>query len=119
MLVEQPTHLVCGLYAASFLWRPQSPFDTLLEQVTNPKQVVLLQHVCAITPLFLPTYVWVSQSLKKCLFQIRDGVKVFQYDSCDLQDRDECTESPSICGERIKCLNTPGKLYSPVIKEQR
>ncbi|XP_035175207.1 uncharacterized protein LOC118162876 isoform X2 [Oxyura jamaicensis] len=24
------------------------------------------------------------------------------------QDRDECTESPSICGERIKCLNTPG-----------
>ncbi|KAI1242644.1 hypothetical protein IHE44_0000181 [Lamprotornis superbus] len=23
------------------------------------------------------------------------------------QDRDECTESPSICGERIKCLNTP------------
>lgn len=47
------------------------------------------------------------------------GIKVFQYDSCDLQDRDECTESPSICGERIKCLNTPGKLYSPVIKEQR
>ncbi|KAM6450456.1 uncharacterized protein PHA67_017521 isoform 1-T2 [Liasis olivaceus] len=24
------------------------------------------------------------------------------------QDRDECIESPSICGERIKCLNTPG-----------
>ncbi|KAM7124491.1 uncharacterized protein J5F26_002100 isoform 2-T2 [Ciconia maguari] len=24
------------------------------------------------------------------------------------QDRDECTESPGICGERIKCLNTPG-----------
>ncbi|XP_053916659.1 uncharacterized protein LOC128851496 [Cuculus canorus] len=24
------------------------------------------------------------------------------------QDRDECTESPSICGEKIKCLNTPG-----------
>nr|XP_020657071.1 uncharacterized protein LOC110083171 isoform X1 [Pogona vitticeps]XP_020657078.1 uncharacterized protein LOC110083171 isoform X1 [Pogona vitticeps]XP_020657087.1 uncharacterized protein LOC110083171 isoform X1 [Pogona vitticeps] len=24
------------------------------------------------------------------------------------QDRDECVESPSICGERIKCLNTPG-----------
>ncbi|XP_053322903.1 uncharacterized protein LOC128497059 [Spea bombifrons] len=24
------------------------------------------------------------------------------------QDRDECMDSPSICGERIKCLNTPG-----------
>ncbi|CAI5788897.1 leucine-rich repeat-containing [Podarcis lilfordi] len=24
------------------------------------------------------------------------------------QDRDECIESPNICGERIKCLNTPG-----------
>nr|XP_060638414.1 uncharacterized protein LOC132778921 [Anolis sagrei ordinatus] len=24
------------------------------------------------------------------------------------QDRDECIESPSICGEKIKCLNTPG-----------
>ncbi|KAJ7322233.1 hypothetical protein JRQ81_018520 [Phrynocephalus forsythii] len=24
------------------------------------------------------------------------------------QDRDECVESPSICGERVKCLNTPG-----------
>ncbi|XP_037747584.2 uncharacterized protein LOC102945948 [Chelonia mydas] len=24
------------------------------------------------------------------------------------QDRDECFESPNICGERIKCLNTPG-----------
>ncbi|XP_028933377.1 uncharacterized protein LOC114816021 [Ornithorhynchus anatinus] len=24
------------------------------------------------------------------------------------QDRDECTESPNICGEKIKCLNTPG-----------
>ncbi|XP_077159529.1 uncharacterized protein LOC143820495 [Paroedura picta] len=24
------------------------------------------------------------------------------------QDRDECVESPNICGERIKCLNTPG-----------
>ncbi|KAF1492370.1 hypothetical protein FQV18_0006332, partial [Eudyptula minor novaehollandiae] len=32
------------------------------------------------------------------------------------QDRDECTESPSICGERIKCLNTPGKLYTLIIK---
>ncbi|CAL8313326.1 unnamed protein product [Merluccius merluccius] len=24
------------------------------------------------------------------------------------QDRDECLELPSICGERVKCLNTPG-----------
>ncbi|KAJ1100238.1 hypothetical protein NDU88_005325 [Pleurodeles waltl] len=24
------------------------------------------------------------------------------------QDRDECFDSPNICGERIKCLNTPG-----------
>ncbi|OCT75581.1 uncharacterized protein LOC108718785 [Xenopus laevis] len=24
------------------------------------------------------------------------------------QDRDECMDSPSICGEKIKCLNTPG-----------
>ncbi|XP_075778660.1 uncharacterized protein LOC142827367 [Pelodiscus sinensis] len=24
------------------------------------------------------------------------------------QDRDECIESPNICGERVKCLNTPG-----------
>ncbi|XP_066441636.1 uncharacterized protein [Eleutherodactylus coqui] len=24
------------------------------------------------------------------------------------QDRDECMDSPNICGERIKCLNTPG-----------
>ncbi|XP_044280689.1 uncharacterized protein LOC123020693 [Varanus komodoensis] len=24
------------------------------------------------------------------------------------QDRDECVESPNICGERVKCLNTPG-----------
>lgn len=61
---------------------------------------------------------WVSESLKECLFQILVvALKVFQYDSCDLQDKDECTESPSICGERIKCLNTPGKLYSLIIKE--
>ncbi|XP_066574180.1 uncharacterized protein nell3 [Amia ocellicauda] len=24
------------------------------------------------------------------------------------QDRDECIELPSLCGERVKCLNTPG-----------
>ncbi|XP_063308645.1 uncharacterized protein LOC134609120 [Pelobates fuscus] len=24
------------------------------------------------------------------------------------QDRDECMDAPTICGERIKCLNTPG-----------
>ncbi|XP_051970703.1 uncharacterized protein LOC127634963 [Xyrauchen texanus] len=24
------------------------------------------------------------------------------------QDRDECLELPSLCGERVKCLNTPG-----------
>ncbi|XP_074841609.1 uncharacterized protein LOC142008326 [Carettochelys insculpta] len=24
------------------------------------------------------------------------------------QDRDECVEFPNICGERVKCLNTPG-----------
>ncbi|KAG9276769.1 hypothetical protein AMEX_G9109 [Astyanax mexicanus] len=24
------------------------------------------------------------------------------------QDRDECLEIPSLCGERVKCLNTPG-----------
>ncbi|XP_013908140.1 PREDICTED: uncharacterized protein LOC106538220 [Thamnophis sirtalis] len=24
------------------------------------------------------------------------------------QDKDECTQLPSICGERMKCLNTPG-----------
>lgn len=27
-----------------------------------------------------------------------------------LQDRDECLELPSICGERVKCLNTPGDI---------
>ncbi|XP_025061909.1 uncharacterized protein LOC112550545 [Alligator sinensis] len=38
----------------------------------------------------------------------------FQMSACSAntdricQDRDECTESPNICGERIKCLNTPG-----------
>lgn len=26
------------------------------------------------------------------------------------QDRDECLELPRICGERVKCLNTPGRL---------
>ncbi|XP_029444529.1 uncharacterized protein LOC115084169 [Rhinatrema bivittatum] len=24
------------------------------------------------------------------------------------QDRDECIDSPNICGERVKCMNTPG-----------
>lgn len=27
----------------------------------------------------------------------------------ELQDRDECLELPNICGERVKCLNTPGE----------
>ncbi|XP_049421694.1 uncharacterized protein nell3 isoform X2 [Epinephelus fuscoguttatus] len=26
----------------------------------------------------------------------------------DTKDRDECLEVPNICGERVKCLNTPG-----------
>lgn len=27
------------------------------------------------------------------------------------QDRDECLELPRICGERVKCLNTPGTFH--------
>ncbi|XP_068091761.1 uncharacterized protein [Hyperolius riggenbachi] len=38
----------------------------------------------------------------------------FQLSDCNenidriCQDRDECMDSPNVCGERIKCLNTPG-----------
>jgi len=96
--------------------------DTLLKQVTNPKQVVLLQHAYEISPLSIPTYAFswqmgVTEPEEVPVSNLSCCVKVFQYDSCDLQDRDECTESPSICGERIKCLNTPGKLYSLITKE--
>uniref|UniRef100_A0A3B3H6Q1 NELL (neural EGFL like) family member 3 n=1 Tax=Oryzias latipes TaxID=8090 RepID=A0A3B3H6Q1_ORYLA len=28
------------------------------------------------------------------------------------QDRDECLELPNICGERVKCLNTPTHIFS-------
>lgn len=89
--------------------------------MTNPKQVVLHQHAYEISPLTIPTYAFywqmcVTEPEEVHVSNLNCSVKVFQYDSCDLQDRDECTESPSICGERIKCLNTPGKLYSLIIK---
>lgn len=28
------------------------------------------------------------------------------------QDRDECLELPNLCGQGVKCLNTPGKAYN-------
>lgn len=30
----------------------------------------------------------------------------------DLQDRDECLELPNTCGEKVKCVNTPGELIA-------
>lgn len=90
--------------------------------MTNPKQVVLLQLAYGISPLSIPTYAFywqmgVTEPEEVRVSNLSCCVKVFQYDFCGLQDRDECTESPSICGERIKCLNTPGKLYTLIIKE--
>ncbi|KAK9396155.1 putative leucine-rich repeat-containing protein, partial [Crotalus adamanteus] len=42
--------------------------------------------------------------LQRKMYEQMDLIKV-QYDRI-CQDRNECIESPSICGERIKCLNT-------------
>lgn len=109
------------LYNVCFLWHHTVVLDTWLKQVTN-----LNQNCPALTCLWInlfsiPTYTCYGQmdvtEPEMSVSNLSHHVKLFQYDSCDFQDRDECTESPSICGERIKCLNTPGKLYSLIIKE--